>query len=317
MTTAPLGPGGSVPLAVLERDGFPESVHQGALAVVRPDGEVIARGDVDLFSYPRSALKPFQTIAAERCGAAFTAEQRVIVTSSHTGTARHVDLVRSVLTDAGLDDSALQTPATRPADGDAARALVLAGDTPAPIHMTCSGNHAGMLAAAVAGGWSTGDYLDRAHRVHAAANDVIAEYTGVTPAYRSTDGCGGPVWAVPVVALARGYQALFAAHPDLAAAIRALPELIEGPGTATTRAVAELGLVAKMGADGTWVAVAPDGTAAAVKILDGGLRAAAAVVVAALAAAGAVDGEAADRFLSDPSLEVRGGGAVVGRIRPV
>ncbi len=313
---SPLGPGGSVPLAVLERGGFPESVHQGALVVVRPDGELIARGAVDALIYPRSTLKAFQTIAAERCGVVFTPAQRVVVTSSHTGTARHVDLVRSVLTDAGLDESALQTPAARPSDGDAARALVLAGGAPASVYMNCSGNHAGMLAASVAGGWDTAHYLDPDHPVHTAAHDVIAEYTGVVPTARSFDGCGGPVWALPLVALARGYQSLFAANPDLAAAIRAHPIEIEGPGTPTSRAVADLGVVAKAGAEGVWVAVAPDGTTAVVKVLDGSLRAAAAIVVAALASAGAVAGDAAERYLADPSLAVMGGAAEVGRIRP-
>ena len=318
MSRAPLDAGGAVPLAVLTRSGFPESQHLGAAVVLDAAGSVVAaHGDADALVYPRSALKPFQTVAALRAGARFDDEQLVIVTSSHTGTPRHVALVERVLADAGLGPEYLQTPEAWPASAEAARAVVRAGGAAARITMNCSGNHAGMLAGAYASGWSVDDYLAVAHPIHALAAEVIALMTGADPAHRGFDGCGGPVWALPVTALARGYQCVAAAEPRLAAAVRAHPDLIEGPGTATTRAVAALGLFAKAGAEGVWCAVAPDGTAVAVKVLDGSGRAAAAVAVALLAAAGVVDTAAAAAFLGDASLTVHGGAAEVGRIRPL
>jgi L-asparaginase II len=172
-----------------------------------------------------------------------------------------------------------------------------------------------MIAASLALGLPVADYLDPASPVHALAADVLREHTGAAPAHPGTDGCGGPVWAVPVVALARGYAALIADHPGLGAAIRTHPVLIEGAGTATTRAVETLGVAAKAGAEGVWCAVAPDGTAVAVKVLDGAARAAAAVAVALLAEAGALEADAAAAFLADPSLDVLGGGLPVGRVR--
>jgi L-asparaginase II len=181
--------------------------------------------------------------------------------------------------------------------------------------MNCSGNHAGMIGAALALGIPVESYLDPTNRVHELAAEVLWEHTEVRPTDRGTDGCGGPVWAVPLVALARGYTSLLAAHPELAAAVRANPVLIEGAGTATTRAVQTLGVVAKIGAEGVWCAVALDGTAVAVKSLDGSGRASAAVGVSLLAAAGAVDGDAAAAFLAHPSLAVLGGGVEVGRLR--
>jgi L-asparaginase II len=81
--------------------------------------------------------------------------------------------------------------------------------------------------------------------------------------------------------------------------------------------VQELGVVAKIGAEGVWCAVAPDGSAVAVKVLDGSPRASAAVGVALLARAGAIDRGAAAAYLADDSLSVRGGGREVGRIRPL
>ena len=181
--------------------------------------------------------------------------------------------------------------------------------------MNCSGNHAGMIGASLALGWPVADYLDPVNPAHVLAAEVLREHSGAGPRHPGTDGCGGPVWAVPLVALARGYASLGAAEPALLAAVRADPELIEGARTATTRAIASLGVFAKSGAEGMWCAIAPDGTAAAVKVLDGAHRAAAAVAVSLLAGVGAIDRDGAEAFLADPALAVLGGGAEVGRVR--
>ncbi|HEV7622902.1 MAG TPA: asparaginase [Amnibacterium sp.] len=314
--TKPLDAGASAPLAVVTRSGFPESVHVGAAVVVDADGVELRRiGDPGRLVYPRSALKPFQTVAALRAGARFSDEQSVVVTSSHGGTPRHLALVGEVLAAAGLDEDALQTPESWPSSTEAARDRVRAGLGPARIAMNCSGNHAGMLAGSVAAGWSVADYLDPAHPIHALGAAVIREYGRARPAHQGVDGCGGPVWAIPLTALADGYRRLCADQPTLAAAVRAFPDLIEGAGTPATRAIATLDVVAKSGAEGVFAAVARNGAAAAVKVLDGSARAAAAVAVALLARAGAVDDEAARAFLDDPALAVTGGGLPVGRIR--
>lgn len=314
--TRPLDPGASAPLAVVTRSGFPESVHLGAAVVVDADGVELHRiGNPGRLVYPRSALKPFQTVAALRAGARLSEEQAVVVSSSHGGTPRHLALVQEVLAAAGLDEHALRTPVSWPSSTEAARDRVRAGLGPARIAMNCSGNHAGMLAGSVAAGWPVGDYLDPEHPIHALAAAVIREHARARPTHQGVDGCGGPVWAIPLTALADGYRRLFAAHPELAAGIRAFPDLVEGPGTPTTRAVATLGVVAKSGAEGVFAAVAANGTAVAVKVLDGSGRAAAAVAVALLARSGAVDADVAEAYLGDPALAVTGGGAPVGRIR--
>jgi L-asparaginase II len=315
---SPLSAAGSVPLAVVDRSGFPESQHLGAAVAVSPDGGVVARhGDVDALVYPRSALKPFQTVAALRAGVALDAPGMTIVTSSHAGTRQHVDAVRAVLASVGASEADLRTPEAWPSSRSAGNDLVRAGRGPSRIAMNCSGNHAGMIGAALALGIPVAEYLDPANRVHGLALEVLQGFAGARPEHPGTDGCGGPVWAVPLIALARGYANLFAAHPELGAAILANPVLIDAEGGATTRAVETLGLVAKVGAEGVWCAVAPDGSAVAVKILDGSPRASAAVGVALLAEAGAIPGDAAAAYLADPSLSIQGGGHEVGRIRPL
>ncbi|TFI15731.1 asparaginase, partial [Micrococcus endophyticus] len=51
------------------------------------------------------------------------------------------------------------------------------------------------------------------------------------------------------------------------------PWAVHGQSSSNTVVMRELGLLAKLGADGVMVMAAPDGTAVAVKALDGGTRA--------------------------------------------
>lgn len=317
MSTAGTAAAGAVPLVAVTRSGFTESVHSGLAVVIDPGGAVTAYGDADAPIYPRSALKPFQTVAAVRAGAELTATDLAIVSASHTGRPEHVAAVRTVLTAAGLHESALRTPAAWPSDASAARDLAARGGSASPITMNCSGNHAGMLAGCSAGGWPTETYLAPDHPIHAGAAGVLAEYCEAVPQHQGVDGCGGPVWALPLIALARGLRALARREPALLDAMRAHPDLVEGPGSVTSGMIAALGVAAKSGAEGVFTAVAADGTAVVVKALDGARRPGAAVAAALLARVGAVDRDAAAAFLDSAHFQVLGGTAVVGAVRPL
>ncbi|GAA2535179.1 hypothetical protein GCM10010210_00260 [Pseudonocardia hydrocarbonoxydans] len=71
------------------------------------------------------------------------------------------------------------------------------------------------------------------------------------------------------------------------------------------------GLVAKDGAEGTFAAALPEGSAVAVKVLDGGMRPLPVVVADALRVLGAAVPDDVGR------RAVLGGGEPVGEIRPV
>ncbi|WP_338108686.1 asparaginase [Rathayibacter rathayi] len=79
--------------------------------------------------------------------------------------------------------------------------------------------------------------------------------------------------------------------------------------------IERLGLVAKLGAEGVLVMASPDGTTAALKILDGSLRAATVVALKLLVEAEAVDRSAANEVLVRLNPVVSGGGRPVGAIR--
>ena len=147
-----------------------ESRHRVAVAVCDARGNVRARaGDADLVFFARSTIKPLQTLplvedgVAERFG--LSDEELALACGSHNGEPRHVEVARSILEKAGVQEQALACGADRPYGSEAARALRQTGTAPARVHNNCSGKHAGMLALAVAHGWPLDGYTEASHPV--------------------------------------------------------------------------------------------------------------------------------------------------------
>ncbi len=318
----------SVELAVIDRSGFIESRHAGAAVVMSPEGEVVARhGNTDALVLPRSSLKPLQAVACITAGAVLEGEQLALSTASHTGTDRHASVVRDVLTEGGLNEDQLGCPPAWPTDSATRDDMVREHGAPARIRMNCSGKHAAMLRACVATGWSTEGYLDPSHPLQLHIREVIERLTGEKVAHTAIDGCGAPVYALTLTGLARSIHRIgtasdrspFALHRvagSLVRAVRENPWTIEGPGRPDTVATERLGVFTKGGAEGVMVMVAPDGTTAALKMLDGSARASTIVAATLLSRAGALADADVDALSSSLSLDVLGGGQPVGTVRP-
>ena len=79
--------------------------------------------------------------------------------------------------------------------------------------------------------------------------------------------------------------------------------------------IEQLGILAKGGAEGVIAMATPDGTAVAVKVLDGSPRVTTLVALELLAQHGAIDRADADRVIALTVEPVLGGGVPVGRLR--
>ncbi len=316
-----LGMDGVVELARLERNGLVESRHVGAAVVVSPSAEVIrALGDVDALVYPRSSLKPFQAITVLRAGVSLEGAQLVLASASHAGTPAHVEVVTQLLARAGLGEDALQCPLDWPGDPEAAAVARTSGGR-RRITMNCSGKHAGFLLACVENGWSTADYLDPAHPLQVRVRATIEEFTGEPVGHVGVDGCGAPLFAVSLRGLATAFSRLAqgrntkgsdAGAVRLVEAIRANAWAIQGHGLPNTVVIEELGLITKGGAEGVMAMGSTDGTAVALKSLDGSHRVTSLVALELLAQAGAVPRAEADRVAALVTEKVLGGGQPVG-----
>ncbi|MDO5053024.1 MAG: asparaginase [Pseudoclavibacter sp.] len=317
----------AVELAAVERSGFTESRHLGSAALVSGDGTLLAElGDVHAPVFPRSTLKPFQAMASLAAGAELSEEQLVVACASHGGTPGHVALVREILDACGLDDRDLGCPPDWPLDRSARDGLVRAGEPQNPVYMNCSGKHAAFLAACRASGWPLEGYLEPEHPLQQLVRETVERATSTRPLAVGVDGCGAPVYALPLLALARGVArlrtanaaspfALFRNAARISAAILRHGWVLDGPGRPNTLVIDELGVLAKTGAEGVLVMAAPDGTSLAIKMLDGDPRAATLVGLQLLVATGSLEVDAVQRLLPRLQLEVLGAGVPVGAIR--
>ena len=293
---------GFVPLVEVTRGDIVESVHFGAAAVVTTDGDVVASwGDVEQPVYPRSSIKMIQALPTIETGAAdafaLTDAELAIACASHVGTEAHVDTVAGMLARIGLTEDSLACGARPPVDDEAGRALARAGVDPGRIHNGCSGKHAAMLLTAHHMGATIDGYHRVDHPVQQRVIGALEQMTGLdlNQVARSVDGCSLPIWALPLGNLALAFARIAdpsdqpeprqAAIARLWRAIAAAPEMIEGPGllVSETMRLAPERIVVKNGAEGVFVAAIRDsGLGIAVKVADGGDRAARVAVAALL-----------------------------------
>jgi L-asparaginase II len=287
--------------------------------VVDASGRVLrAVGDIAASLYPRSALKPLQAIAMLEAGAEFTDEQLVLATASHCGSLAHLAVVEGMLAEDGRGPDDLQCPVEPPLGSPERAQRRAAGLPPTRVTMNCSGKHAGFLRASDALGADPASYLDPEHPVQQRVRHTIEHWTGEAIHHTGVDGCGAPLHATSLAALARAIARVAAGETPEAArllsAVQSHPWAIDGAGRANTLAIERLGLFAKIGAEGVVVLGSPDGVAVAVKIADGGMRATTPVALALLVAEGLVGPEVAANVIAATQPPVLGGEQVVGRL---
>ena len=318
----------AVELAVVERSGFIESRHAGAAIVLDPEGVVqLSLGDVDTPILPRSSMKPLQALGCLTAGVSLEGEQLALSTASHSGTDRHAAVVREILATAGLGEDHLQCPPAWPGDTATRDELVRELGQPGRIRMNCSGKHATMLLACTANGWDIESYLDPQHPLQVHIREVIERLTGTKISTTAIDGCGAPVYAMSLTALARAAHRIgtaserspFALHRLAGALVRAVrenPWAIDGPGRPDTIAIERLGVFAKGGAEGIMIMTAPNGATVALKTLDGSGRVATALAIPLQEHDGPQTSADVDATHHQQPQENTGGGREVGRIRP-
>ena len=292
-----------------------ESVHRGSVVLL--GSGAVEFGPVDAEVFPRSSLKPLQAVAMLDNGFVGRGSSLAIAVASHDGEHMHVEAARQSLSESGLDEWALRCPPALPALETAMIAWLQDGRQAAAICHNCSGKHAAMLGTCVVNGWDRETYLDAAHPLQVAARDRIEALTGVPVTATLVDGCGAPAFAITLRGLASSFASLASATSGptamVAAAMRRHPELVGGSTHAASLAMRAVpGLICKNGAEGVWAAALPDGRAFAAKVEDGSARALPAVLAAVLAHWGAP----AEALGPWARVDVLGGGAVVGELRP-
>jgi L-asparaginase II len=209
--------------------------------------------------------------------------------ASHGGEEGHAGTADAALGRLGLDAQALECGIHWPTHPPAAAELAAQRRKPSALHNNCSGKHAGFLCLACHSGVPHQGYIRADHpvqrEVKAALEGMVG--CGLGEGSMAIDGCGIPTFAVPLVQLARAFARFGSGEglgPARAAAARRLrvavaehPWEVAGTGRFCTEVMMLLGARAfvKTGAEGVYLIALPDqGIGIALKIDDGGTRAA-------------------------------------------
>jgi L-asparaginase II len=311
------------PLVRVIRSGLEESVHRGHVAVCDAAGRLVAfAGDPAQEVFIRSCAKPFQAaVALSAIGTSLPDRLVAIMCSSHNGEPVHVRAVRSLLETGGLDVGHLRTPSGWPID----KRSMARARRPRPELHDCSGKHAGMLVASVRSGWPLESYRERRHPLQRRILSAVRRGSGVDRPRVGVDGCGVPVHGMALRSIATMYARL--SDPDrlgplaasasaAASAMRAEPYLVGGRHRDDTALMlATEDVVAKEGAEALTCAVSlTAGIAVAVKIGDGGYRAAGPAMIRVLEAMDVLPRGARRELAREASPPVTGGGAPVGKL---
>ena len=289
-------------LVEVTRGSQVESRHRGAVQVVDAEGAtVLAIGEGERPVFPRSAVKALQALPLLESGIAdrygLGDAEIALACASHSGEPEHVATAAAMLTKAGRDEGCLECGAHWPLGEAANRALAAAGGTPRPLHNNCSGKHAGFVCLACGLDAEPQGYVQPGHRVQEAVRGALEDLTGAThgPENRGIDGCSIPTYAVPLDALAFGF-ARFGTGVGLSRggaqaarrirqAVARHPFMVAGTGRFDTRlmeALRERAFV-KTGAEAVYCGALPElGYGIALKMDDGGTRAAEAVMAAVI-----------------------------------
>ena len=262
------------PVFELTRGQTPESVHFGGIAVVDSEGRLLAHyGNPAVTPFLRSSAKPFQALPLiERQGHVkygLDGQEIAITCASHSGTADHVSVIKSIQQKIGYGEGDLMCGVHYPLHEATSNEMRARRESPTPNQHNCSGKHTGMLALVRMTGYSGLNlaYIDPEHPIQKIIKNTFAEMCMLPEDAVSMgiDGCSAPNFAIPLLQAAWGFARFcdpqasevqpverMSACQTIASAMWKYPEMVGGPGRFDTRLM-QIGAgrwIAKGGAEG-------------------------------------------------------------------
>ncbi|WP_282939356.1 asparaginase [Paenibacillus sp. RC67] len=270
------------------RGGLLECEYAGHICGVDDSSRIKYRvGNAQHMTYLRSAAKPIQAIPSFRYGIAnrypFNEKELAIMTASHRAEAYHVTAVESMLSKIGLSEEDLACHATYPLNAAAHNELIVQGKPESRLYHNCSGKHLGILAYCKSKGYSLSGYEDPNHPVQQEIVQTLAmlsEYPE-EDIHIGVDGCGFPVFAIPLYHLALTYlklacpelisdKATRAAVEEITALMNRNYEMVAGTDMICSTLLSDDNIVAKGGAKGVYCfGLRKERLAFALKVMDG------------------------------------------------
>ena len=273
------------------RSNFTESVHHGVAVLINSSGEVLKEwGNSDILIYPRSALKPIQSLNLYKDGVAeglnLSDDFIALTTASHHAENIHQKMINNWLKKINLKEKHLSCGPSWPWNIKDQFKAHSKYKVKRKIFHNCSGKHCGHLAVSKYKNLPIKNYQNKDHPIQKDLIKLIEDLSKYKIKNIGVDGCTLPNPLIPLkkfafaVAQLADYKKLNE-YSTIAKRIFdscvKFPEITGGSKSINSilTKLSKGKIFVKNGAEGVFVAIIPEQKSAlAVKIIDGASRAA-------------------------------------------
>jgi len=302
-------------LVTISRSGYLESEHFGCGAIVDSDGKILKEwGDSSQLIFPRSALKPIQSLNLYKDGyidkVNLTEKQIAFSTSSHFAEDIHQELIKDWLKNLNLDESMLACGEDWPWQLHNKFKAYDKYKKRRKIFHNCSGKHCAHLAVSVERDLPINNYNSQLHPLQKELFDLIENLSEFKINQIGVDGCTLPNPMLPINKF--GY--LLAKFTDykkidnLGSVAKKIFEACVNEPDYAGGAESDNSLLTKLfnkrvffknGAEGVFLAIIPENKVSiVVKILDGSARAAATAIAGMISELDLIDKSKLETYLN-------------------
>ena len=302
-------------LVTISRSGYIESEHFGCGAIVDADGKILKEwGDSSQLIFPRSALKPIQSLNLYKDGyidkVNLTEKQIAFSTSSHFAEDIHQELINDWLKNLNLDESMLACGEDWPWQLHNKFKAYEKYKKRRKIFHNCSGKHCAHLAVSVERDLPINNYNSQLHPLQKELFDLIENLSEFKINQIGVDGCTLPNPMLPINKF--GY--LLAKFTDykkidnLGTIAKKIFESCVNEPDYAGGADSDNSLLTKLfnkrvffknGAEGVFVAIIPEKKISiVVKILDGSARAASTAIAGMISELDLIDKSKLETYLN-------------------
>ena len=302
-------------LVSISRSGHIESEHFGCGAIVDSDGKILKEwGDSSQLIFPRSALKPIQSLNLYKDGyidkVNLTEKQIAFSTSSHFAEDIHQELIKDWLKNLNLDESMLACGEDWPWQLHNKFKAYDKYKKRRKIFHNCSGKHCAHLAVSVERDLPINNYNSQLHPLQKELFDLIENLSEFKINQIGVDGCTLPNPMLPINKF--GY--LLAKFTDykkidnLGSVAKKIFEACVNEPDYAGGAESDNSLLTKLfnkrvffknGAEGVFLAIIPEKKISiVVKILDGSARAAATAIAGMISELDLIDKSKLEAYLN-------------------
>ena len=270
------------------RGGKIENIHHGIICVINDKKEVIyEKGNIESHVYYRSALKPIQAIPVFTTDIIekyqLTQQESALFSASQRGEKYHQEALGSLIHKLGLAEELLVCGASYPLNDKPNEQYVWDHKPKRKLLHNCAGKHLGFLAYAQEKGYELSTYDKPEHPLQ---QEILKQLinlseTPIDNINKGMDGCGAPVYGVPLRNMAISYLKFVApeliddaqiaqAVTQIGEVMNAHPEIIASHNFICTALLEDNNIIAKGGAQGVYcLALKKERISIALKVLSG------------------------------------------------